>query len=211
MLGFASRHEGGLSNFLENTVQDDSVLAGCCASFGVSLIISVIISLVMNWNQSKAQADFEWIKTMSIDNPLSPWVNTYRRRLPRACNKNDETILSAKDMGKVFRTARLLAYIGGLILISVLVGVIPGVMATFNVLDLSEFSGWIIFCQSCAIIGATFVILAPPCQEVLKNVKQYKRKKNAYADIVLDNQEPSNANGLDHEIKMKDIDHEAHM
>lgn len=44
----ASTFEGGLGNFLANTSHDYSVLAGSTTAFGLSLLLTIIISLFTN-------------------------------------------------------------------------------------------------------------------------------------------------------------------
>ncbi|KAK0050544.1 urea-proton symporter DUR3-like isoform X1, partial [Biomphalaria pfeifferi] len=44
----ASTYEGGLGNFLRNTSQDYCVLAGSTTSFGLSLLLTIVVSLLTN-------------------------------------------------------------------------------------------------------------------------------------------------------------------
>jgi hypothetical protein len=78
----ASMYPGGLNNFLLNTVQDYSILAGTCFSFGVSLTGCLIISLFTHTIKSRHDEDMEWQKMYNIDNPLNPWELNFKGRSP---------------------------------------------------------------------------------------------------------------------------------
>ena len=42
----ASTYDGGLANFLPNTSENYAVLAGSCCAFGVSVILTIVLSLL---------------------------------------------------------------------------------------------------------------------------------------------------------------------
>ena len=45
-LGVASTYDGGLGDFLKNTVQNGSVLAGSGTSIGISFFVTLFVSLI---------------------------------------------------------------------------------------------------------------------------------------------------------------------
>ena len=80
-LSAATMYEGGLNNFLINTVQDYAILAGTCSSFGFSLGGCIIGSLLTHRIHSEVDAQCEWMKMYDIDNPLHPWEVNFREDL----------------------------------------------------------------------------------------------------------------------------------
>lgn len=171
-LGLATTYEGGLSDFLANTGQDYSVLGGCCTSFGVSLILSIIISLCTHKIKRAEDADDEWMKTIAIRNPLQPWELTFIEDFPKV---NEGYIPDHKDMGKRFRSAKIIALIGSLSGIALLMFILPGIMSSLYVMTESQFTHWVRFCHVWTFIVAAFVIFAPPIQEIVSISRQYRR------------------------------------
>ena len=80
-LSAATMYDGGLDNFLINTVQDYAILAGTCSSFGFSLGGCIIGSLLTHNIRSEVDAQGEWMKMYDIDNPLHPWEVNFREDL----------------------------------------------------------------------------------------------------------------------------------
>ncbi|XP_060064864.1 uncharacterized protein LOC132545206 [Ylistrum balloti] len=174
MLGVASTYEGGLSKFLLNTSQDYSILAGTCCSFGVSLITCMIVSAFTHEIKTDADADAEWKKMYDIDNPLHPWELHLREELKQQVyNKKP----SYGQIAAAFRHAKFTAYIGGSICVILVTFIIPGIMATFPVLNATQFDVWVGLTQGWAIIMGIVAIIAPPVEEILKIRKQYLQNK----------------------------------
>ncbi|XP_033744067.1 urea-proton symporter DUR3-like [Pecten maximus] len=174
MLGAASTYEGGLHNFLLNTSQDYSILAGTCCSFGFSLITCMIVSVFTHKIKTDADADAEWKKMFDIDNPLHPWEMNLRKELKQQIyNKKP----SSDQIAAAFRQAKITAYVGGSICITLVTFIIPGIMATFPVLDETKFEIWVGLTQAWAVIMGVVAIVAPPVEEIVKIRKQYIENK----------------------------------
>ncbi|KAK3100009.1 hypothetical protein FSP39_013434, partial [Pinctada imbricata] len=170
----ATMYEGGLGDFLKNTVQDYSILAGTCTSFGASLLGCIIVSFLTHDIKSKQDCDNEWQKIYDIDNPLNPWELYYKEELKGLHYDRKPTF---EQMSATFRKAKLTAYIGGACSITLMAVIIPGIMASFTVLDGTQFSVWVGFTQAWAVIMAIVVIVAPPTEEISRIVKQYRKNK----------------------------------
>lgn len=173
-LGMASTFPGGLGNFLINTAQDNTILAGIAAAFGFSLGVSVIVSYLTSKVKTREDEEEEWQKTQDIDNPLNPWEQNYQEELKGIQYEGKP---SYHQMETCFRSAKILAYATGLISIGVFAVVIPCIMVIFPVMDAGVFKGWVTFCHIWAVIMAIIVIFFPPVEEVKKMLKQYKLNK----------------------------------
>ena len=177
-LAAATMYDGGLSNFLINTVQNYAILAGTCSSFGASLIGCIVVSLLTNDIKTVDDENMEWQKMYDIDNPLNPWENNYREELKGLEYDGKPTF---EQMAMTFRKAQLVAYFGGAACIVVFAVIFPGIMAMFPKMDLGQFSFWIWGTQLFAVIMGLIVIIAPVSEEVYKIMKEYKKsgqKKN---------------------------------
>ncbi|WAQ99645.1 hypothetical protein MAR_024018 [Mya arenaria] len=168
----ASFYEGGLSNFLLNTVQNYAILAGTCSSFGASLLCCIVVSLFTHDIKTVDDENFEWQKMYDIENPLNPWELNYREELKGLEYEGKPTF---EQMAETFRKAKLTAYIGGAICIVAFAVVIPGIMAMFPKMDLTQFSFWIWGTQIFAVIMAVIVIVAPMAEEIHKIMKEYRK------------------------------------
>ncbi|CAH1793375.1 unnamed protein product [Owenia fusiformis] len=186
MLVTASTYPEGLStvdNFLKNTVQENSVLVGCCVSFGVSLITCVLISLVTNWRQTQQEAEDVWKLTLAIDNPMYPWTELYKRQL-KASEIEFKHRPSFKQMHYMFTKARNTAYAGCSIVLLIILVIIPGSLASFPTMDYSSFYNWITFTHVYLFIMSFFVVLGPPVQEVVKVLRHRKFTLKSKQDLV---------------------------
>ena len=171
-LAAATMYEGGLSNFLINTVQNYAILAGTCCSFGASLIGCIVGSLLTNDIKTVDDENMEWQKMYDIDNPLNPWENNYREELKGLSYDGKPTF---EQMAQTFRKAQLVAYFGGAACIVVFALIFPGIMAMFPKMDLAQFSFWIWGTQLFAVIMGLIVVIAPVSEEVYKIRKEYKK------------------------------------
>lgn len=168
-------YEGGLNNFLINTVQDHAILAGTCASFGGSLFGCIISSLITNKIRRPEDENEEWQKLYDIDNPLNPWELNYREELKGLYFDSKPTF---EQLSSKFRKAKMIAYIGGGCSIVLMAIVIPGIiMASYSVMSEGQFSAWVGFTQAWAVLMAIVVIIAPPAEEISRIVKQYRKNK----------------------------------
>lgn len=170
----ASMYPEGLNKFLLNTVQDYSILAGTCFSFGASLTGCLIISLFTHKIETKHDEDMEWQKMYNIDNPLNPWELYYKEELE---GLHFDTKPTFQQMSTTFKKAKLTAYIGGFSSIFLFAILIPGIMATFSVMNETQFQVWVWFTQGWAVVMAIIVIVAPPFEEIRRIMKQYRKNK----------------------------------
>ncbi|CAG2249552.1 unnamed protein product [Mytilus edulis] len=138
----ASMYPNGLNDFLLNTVQDYSILAGTCFSFGVSLTGCLIISLFTHKIKNKHDEDMEWQKMYNIDNPLNPWELNFKEELE---GLHFDTKPTFQQMSTTFRKAKITAYVGGFCSIFLFAILIPGIMATFTVMSETQFKVWVWF------------------------------------------------------------------
>lgn len=175
----ASMYEGGLNNFLINTVQDYTILAGTCCSFGASLIVCIVVSIFTNQIKTTYDADVEWQKLYDIDNPLNPWELNYREELK---GLHYDTKPTFEQMSSTFRKAKITAYIGGSCSIVLVAFIIPGIMASFPTMNETQFEVWVGFTQAWAVIMALVVIIAPPAEEITMIVKQYRANQERQKD-----------------------------
>jgi hypothetical protein len=164
-------YEGGISNFFTNTVQDYSLLAGCVAGISLSSLGTILTSLLTNNIKSEEDVAKEWEKTISIDNPLNPWQRLYKEEFKQFPPGTKPT---AAIMAKIFRSARFVAIFGGLGFVSLFLVVIPAVVMSFDVLTRDQFSSYVTFCYVICFIGAVFVVVAPPAEEIYQIIRTWK-------------------------------------
>lgn len=123
------------------------------------------------------EIEAEWEKTRDIDNPLNPWVQVYRGelKLEEGAFFHDRPALDI--VIKKFRTAKLTAYIAGLLFTVLFVCVWPGSMLSIDVMTNFGFLAWTTLSRGWAFVAATFIILVPLVQEVLAIWRQHKLNK----------------------------------
>lgn len=170
----ASTLEGGLQEFLLNTAHEFTITVGCYTAFLVSLLVCLVVSLLTHSIKNGRDALAEWEKTQQIDNPLNPWHLNFRQELKGA----EYTYRpSLQQLSRAFKPARYSAIIGGLALVVLGIGVMPGVMSIFPVLSLTEFIGWTTFCHVWAVVMGIVVVFVAPIEEIVKVVKQRQLNK----------------------------------
>ncbi|XP_012934693.1 uncharacterized protein LOC101856080 [Aplysia californica] len=172
-LARASTLEGGLSDFLLNTSEGYSVMAGSCVTFFVSLVLDVVISFCTHRIKSETDADQEWQKLRDIDNPLSPWREIYKEEFPHL---NSQQRPSFKQLDSCFRKAKLTAIIGTVGCLLLFVIIIPGAMASLHVLTSSEFKAFLMILQIWTFVMACIVIVLVPVEEIWTIVKQMRKR-----------------------------------
>ena len=120
--------------------------------------------------------------------PCDPWRNTkistpvkisrsatIIRSYAREFGFSDPTKKpSLKEVNAKFKTAKITAYVGGVVLALVLFILWPALMTTVKTMDLSNFTGWVIVSMVWAYLAAAFLIFVPPIQEALGAVKMKK-------------------------------------
>ena len=173
-LGVASTYEGGLELFLKNTAQNNAVLAGAATSLGVSFLLTLIVSLITTKVKHPNEVEKEWKKLRDIDNPLHPWCNLYKEDFPDLKPGEQPSL---EQLDTMFKKARLVAYIGGVGTLVLLVGVVPGVMISLHVLNISQFKIWINILQILCFSMAVIVIVVAPVEEVVQIWKQHQQNK----------------------------------
>ncbi|XP_045205297.2 uncharacterized protein LOC123557720 isoform X1 [Mercenaria mercenaria] len=198
MLGYGSTYDGGLSDFYTNTAQDYSLLMGLISGVVVSAVITVVVSLCDRKSKKKVAfnkqfpignpehgtdkimeeklgfLEIEWLKTMSIDNPLNPYRTIYRKELKEI---NADRILTIHHMEAIFRKTRLLSITGVVVSFVVFLVVVPGVALGQEVLTEIQLGTWISVCQHWCLIATVFVVIIPPLQEGIQIWRQYKKNK----------------------------------
>lgn len=110
----------------------------------------------------------------NIDNPLHPWSQLYVEDIPDLA-KGERPSVDSLD--KIFRKARLLAYVGGVLILVLFVGVVPGVMLSLHVLSLAEFEIWTHVLQIFCFSMAGIVIVVVPIEEIVQICRQRWRNK----------------------------------
>lgn len=173
-LAIASTLDGGLREFEANTMADIVIISATLTSFGVSLCLSIVVSLLGNNIKTPQDELHLWKVLISIDNPLQPWSLNYVDELQGVRQENCQVI---DQMTLAFRTAKIVAYVGGLVGIIVIFAIIPGVMATLHVMDRSAFYGWVYFTHAFAFIIGVVVVFAPPAEELLGILKRMRMNK----------------------------------
>lgn len=170
-------YEGGLGNFLINTSSDYSLLGGITSAVTMSVSCTIIISLCTHDIKTNQDAERVWDKTLSIDNPLNPWRNVYKEEFA-SINVSEDTKVNTTHMTKIFRSARILAVVGGLISFVIFGVVIPANVLSLEILTYDQFSSWSFACQIWVMIAATFAIVVPPIEEIVQIVRYYSRNKS---------------------------------
>ena len=171
MFAVGSTYDGGLSNFFVNTAQDISLLAGLGAGVLVSTVIAIGMSLYYNKISSPEDVEREWQKTMSIDNPLSPYRELYAEELKEIDHRG---LLTSKTMERIFRRAKYSTYIGAGVSFALFFVAVPAASLGQPELSLGQLSTWISVCQHWCLIATVLVVFVPPIQEGLQIWRQYR-------------------------------------
>lgn len=198
MLAYGSTYEGGLSDFYTNTAQDYSLLTGLLSGFVVSTVVSVVVSLcdqkskprdTPNQNFPVERTDIkgdevmqevaefleiEWLKTMSIDNPLNPYRLIYKEELKSI---NAGRILTIHHMEKIFRHTRLVSISGVVISFAIFLIVVPAFALGMEVLSQEQLKTWLSVCQHWCLVATILVIVIPPIQEGIQIWRAHKLNK----------------------------------
>lgn len=117
----------------------------------------------------------EWEKTISINNPLNPWQHLYEEELSQFPPGTKPT---AAIMAKIFRSARHVAVFGGLGFVTVFLVIVPAVVLSFGVLTRDQFSAYLTFSYVICFLGAVFVVIAPPAEEMYQIFRAWKSSQN---------------------------------
>ncbi|CAH1782806.1 unnamed protein product [Owenia fusiformis] len=172
----ASTYEGGLGDFLKNTGRELVMFVGNCCSIGVGGIVCIVVSLVTGKSKSD-KAYEEWEKTRNIENPLHPWSLKYAEEFGIDTSTTTIWRPTQEEMAKIFRKARLIAIIVGLVLTVGLVIIWPSSMMSLVVLSETQFRMWTQFSQVWAFTAAVFIVTVPFVQEIYGIIKQVKQNR----------------------------------
>lgn len=146
------------------------------------------MSLFTNDVRTDDDVTREWRKLKDIDNPLHPWSQLYMEDIPGL--KVGEKP-SQEKLDKVFKRARIAAYLGGASIFALVVVIVPAVMLSLHVLTMHEFKAWThvlqIFCFSMAAV----VVVVAPVEEIVQIVRRnalnrVSKRQNHIGDYAYD-------------------------
>ena len=120
------------------------------------------------------EVEQEWEKTRDIDNPLNPWVQVYKGELQLEEGGLFHDRPPLDIVIRKFRTAKLTAYIAGLLFTILFVCVWPGSMLSVDVMNHYGFLVWTTLSRGWAFVAATFIILIPLVQEFHAILRQHR-------------------------------------
>ncbi|XP_064611598.1 uncharacterized protein LOC135475601 [Liolophura sinensis] len=163
----ASTFEGGLSDFLENTGREESMLGGNIVAIVSGGLLSFLVSMVTNRNFDSSRGAEVWESTRDIDNPLSPWTENYARDLRLTSLQQLDNRPALEEVEKTFRGAKLLAYIGAMSISLVLVIIWPAAMTAVGTMNLEQFNHWVQLAKVLAFIAMIFIIIVPIVNEII--------------------------------------------
>ncbi|XP_059164308.1 uncharacterized protein LOC131947185 [Physella acuta] len=173
--------EGG---FLVCTAELYAVVAGSGISMLVSLTLTVLVSLSTHQIAGPEDEDREWSKMRDIDNPLHPWSQQFVEEYPEVLD--GQTRPSYTQLEHVSRHGRLAAIIGVVSFVFIFIVLIPGSMASLQVLTSSEFRSWTTVISVWCFIMTVITAVVTPFEEVKAIVLQLrvrkKRRQQACAD-----------------------------
>lgn len=189
LIAYGSSYEGGLSDFYTNTAQEYSILTGLASGFIVSFLVSIIVSFLTSRSKRKTMEkhlmsaslqlsnhEHEWQKTMSIDNPLNPYITLYKHQLEK--HGITDTHVTTDHMSKIFRRAKIQSAIWAGISFCVFIVVIPALALSQDVLTEKQMELWISVCQHWCLVATVLVVVIPPVQEGWQILKQMRSNKN---------------------------------
>lgn len=200
---YGSTLEGGLSNFYINTSNEYSILTGLGTGFVFSFLVTIVVSLVTSRincrrpvsekakkysykdpDQNELQfpdLEYEWQKTMTIDNPLNPYRTLYEYQLQKIGVTG--THVTTNNMAKIFRKAKILSTVGALISFCVFIVLIPALALSQEVLTEGQMTAWISGVQMWCLIATVLVIVIPPVQEGWQIWRQLKTNKTKTSTV----------------------------
>lgn len=118
--------------------------------------------------------NYEWIKTMCIDNPLNPYRNLYKDQLDEI---NAGQLVTTEHMQEIFKNARKLSLLGAAVSFLVFFVIIPAVALSQSLLSRTELGTWISVCQYWCLAITVLVVLVPPIQESFQIWRRMKMNK----------------------------------
>ncbi|ELU11212.1 hypothetical protein CAPTEDRAFT_212836 [Capitella teleta] len=161
----ASQQDGGLSNFLESTGHNTSMLVGNLVSIIGGGVIAVVVSLVTNRNYDSYMSHEIWETTRDIDNPLSPWTELYAKDLDLSGANRLDNRPSLDEVKTAFKSASRVAQIGASLLTFIFVLLWPACMVSIDVMDQATFTRWIGISATWGIAAFIFITIMPLISE----------------------------------------------
>ena len=174
MLIGGSMYKGGLNNFFVNTVQDYALLAAMLGGFLSSGVITIIVSLCTHKIESQEDKQWEWAKTINIDNPLNPFRLVYEEELDEI---QAGPFITAEIMDRIFRKAKIVAIVGSGISLVIFIVIIPSVALSIEELTLEQFRTWIRTFQYVCFVATVLVVFIPPFEEGIQILKKHRHNK----------------------------------
>ena len=92
-----------------------------------------------------------------------------------------------ESLDKIFRKARIVAYIGGFITLVLFVGIIPGVMISLDVLTKDQFQTWTNVLQFFCFSMAGIVVLVAPIEETVQICRRMVKNKREQRQAIAQN------------------------
>ncbi|KAH9509963.1 hypothetical protein Btru_044732 [Bulinus truncatus] len=164
--------EGG---FFRCTSEPYAVVAGSTISVTVTLVLTVSVSLYSHQISTAEDEDAEWEKLRNIDNPLHPWAVQFGEDFPQVKDRISRP--SYQQMESLSKNGRLVAIIGCVVFFIVYIVIIPGTMASLEVLSVEQFKSWVHFINVWFFIMAVLIIIVTPIEEVRTIWKQITSRK----------------------------------
>ncbi|CAG5131507.1 unnamed protein product [Candidula unifasciata] len=176
-LGVASTYEGGLSDWWNSTGQELAMLSGNLAAILAGGLITVVVSLVRNIRFDPSTGVEIWETTRDIDNPLSPWMEKYQRKLNLYGSHRLENRPSLQEVQKAFKGAKNMAYFMSTIVSGCLVILWPAAMVATGVMSRTEFHGWVKLSEVWAFLSMFAMTVLPLVNEIWDVWAHYTAKQ----------------------------------
>ncbi|KAK3801516.1 hypothetical protein RRG08_000368, partial [Elysia crispata] len=173
-LARAASLDGGLWNFLANTVDDTAVLAGAAACLIVSLCVTVVVSLATHKIRTPADAEKEWQKLRDIDNPLCPWQQDMRTsQLPPSAARRPTYL----ELKRHSRSSRIAAIIGSTALLAIFIFIIPGCLHSLGTMTSSDLRRLMMTSHIWCFTTTALVVVLTPVEEIWGIWSALKKKR----------------------------------
>ncbi|CAH1783799.1 unnamed protein product [Owenia fusiformis] len=172
---YASTLDGGLVDFRKNTGDVYAMIVGNSVSFGVGLILCIIVSLSVGCcNDDLIEAE-EWHKTRSLDNPICSWIDSYMEDMKD--EESREIAPSISTIRKTYRGAEICGYFVGVLLAVGILLIWPAFMLLTFIWEQHVWNSWWLVCLIWLCIAAAYCIFLPLVLEVYNicSQREYNR------------------------------------
>ncbi|XP_037079202.1 urea-proton symporter DUR3-like [Pollicipes pollicipes] len=156
------------------------MLIGNVVSVSVGGLVCVVLSLLDNARMTAAQMDREWEKTRDIDNPLTPWVYTYRHCLQLSDASEAASYHERPPLSGIvhrFRLAKRTALVASAGFTLLFVVIWPGSMIAAHPLDDAGFLAWTTLSRGWGFVAAVFIMVVPLVQEVISIASHWRKER----------------------------------